>query len=171
MEEIEILRANLELLEDNFKDFRKEAEQRITRLERSAKKVMVSRLDDVSKANTIFLKHKYESFSAINQISETRYRLTVYGTAAKRLKHAASRTKDNMVSYVVLGREIILKTSGDNKKRYRSSAEAMNIDIHAKLDFTSMYCPVDCEPYLDDFIVRIDLSARINPNTLEVMLL
>lgn len=171
MEEIDILKANLELLEDNFKDFRKEAEQRIARLERAAKKVMVSRLDDVSRSNSIFIKHKYESFSAINQISETRYRLTVYGTAAKMLKHAASRTKDNMVSYVVLGREIVIKTSGENKKRYRFSAESMNIDIHAKLNFTSMYCPVDCEPYIDDLIVRVDLSARIDPNTLEVMLL
>jgi len=171
MEQIEILKENLALLEDNFKDFRKEANERIARLERAAKKVLISRLDDVSKSNTIFLKQKYESFSAINQISETRYRLTVYGTAAKMLKHAANRTKDNMLSYVVLGREIVIKTSGDKKKRYRSSAESINTDIHAKLDFTSMYCPVDCEPYQDDFIVRIDLSARINPNSLEVMLI
>ena len=171
MESIELLKEQLELLEDNFKDFRNETEKRIARLEMTAKKTMVIRIDDVSKSNSIFLKHKYESFSAINQMSDTRYRLTVYGTAAKMLKHAANRTKDNMVSYVVLGREIILKTSGDNKKRYRSSAESMNIDIHAKLNFTSMYCPVDCEPYIDDLIVRVDLSARIDPNTLEVMLL
>ena len=144
MESIELLKEQLELLEDNFKDFRNETEKRIARLEMTAKKTMVRRIDDVSKSNSIFLKHKYESFSAINQMSDTRYRLTVYGTAAKMLKHAANRTKDNMVSYVVLGREIILKTSGDNKKRYRSSAESMNIDIHAKLNFTSLWIMSIC---------------------------
>jgi len=40
MESIELLKEQLELLEDNFKDFRNETEKRIARLEMTAKKTM-----------------------------------------------------------------------------------------------------------------------------------
>jgi len=170
--DIETLREKLELLEDNYEAFKKDASERIKRLELAAKKVVTQKIDDVSKANTIFLKHKYDCFSAVNQISDTRYRITIYGTGAKMLKHAASRTKDNMVSYVVLGnKEIVVRAMGENKKKYRASAESLSSDIHAKFDFTSMYCPVDYGASYGQFILRIDLGARIDPKTMEVLLI
>lgn len=170
--DIETLEERLRLLEDNYENFKKEAFERIKRLELAAKKVVTQKIDDVSKANTIFLKRKYDCFSAVNQISDTRYRITIYGTGAKMLKHAASRTKDNMVSYVVLGnKEIVVRAMGENKKKYRASAESLSSDIHAKFDFTSMYCPVDYGASYGQFILRIDLGARIDPKTMEVLLI
>ncbi len=169
---MEDLIKRIALLENSFKDFKAETAERIKRLENAARKVVTQKIDDVSKANTIFLKRKYDCFSAVNQISDTRYRITIYGTGAKLLKHAASRTKDNMVSYVVLGnKEIVVRTIGENKKKFRASAESLSSDIHATFDFTSMYCPVDYEAPEGEFIIRIDLGARIDPKTMEVMLI
>jgi len=169
---VEDLIKRIALLENSFKDFKAETAERIKRLENAARKVVTQKIDDVSKANTIFLKRKYDCFSAVNQISDTRYRITIYGTGAKLLKHAASRTKDNMVSYVVLGnKEIVVRTIGENKKKFRASAESLSSDIHATFDFTSMYCPVDYEAPEGEFIIRIDLGARIDPKTMEVMLI
>jgi len=166
---VEDLIKRIALLENGFKDFKAETAERIKRLENAARKAITHKIDEITKSNTTFLKKKYEYFSGVNQLSDTRYRVTVYGSAAKMLGHEANKTKDKMISYVILGDEIVLRTFGENKKRFRTSAQSLSIDIHAAFDFTSMYCPVDCKASDGQLIVRIDLGSRIDPRTTEVM--